>query len=469
MLFNSLDFLVFFAVVYAGYLLLPHLAQNRWLLAASFFFYGYWDYRFLGLMLVSITIDYFTGLRIHASADPRVRKRWLVTSITAELTILGFFKYFNFFVSSAEVLLAQFGLDPARWHLNIVLPVGISFYTFQAMSYSIDIYRGHLKPTRDYLSFALFVSLFPQLVAGPIERASHLLPQVLQPRRITALAIRQGLWLVLYGLFKKMVIADNLSLMVDRHFAGDPAGWAAALVGTYGFAFQILCDFSAYSDIARGVGQLMGFDLMRNFRNPYFALNPSDFWRRWHISLSTWLRDYLYIPLGGNRGGARRTYINLILTMLLGGLWHGASWTFVAWGLYHGLLLAVHRLIAGERGSSEAPISGLGRVWRMAGMFHLVCIGWVFFRARTFSQAWAYLTSFTGPAGWSHALLNDTLLLVVLVVPLLAIQAYKERTGDLYAPLRLSLVPRIALYAGLLLSILTVAHTGSHAFIYFQF
>jgi D-alanyl-lipoteichoic acid acyltransferase DltB (MBOAT superfamily) len=468
MLFNSLDFLLFFAVVYGVYLMLPHQAQNRWLLAASFFFYGFWDYRFLGLMLISITIDFVVGQRIQDETDPGRKKRWLACSVTAELLILGFFKYFNFFISSAEVLLARFGFDPLRWHLNIVLPVGISFYTFQTMSYSIDIYRGQLKPTRDYFSFALFVSLFPQLVAGPIERASHLLPQVLQPRIITMVGVRQGLWLILYGLFKKMVIADNLAVMVDRHFNGGPAGWAVSLVATYGFAFQILCDFSAYSDIARGVGQLMGFDLMRNFRNPYFALNPSDFWRRWHISLSTWLRDYLYIPLGGNRKGPVRTYINLILTMLLGGLWHGASWTFVIWGLYHGLLLAGHRLVAGER-RFEAALSFPARLWRVVVMFHLACIGWVFFRARTVEQAWSVLASFGGASGWSSALLNDVVLLAVLVLPLLALQWFKESTGDLYAPLRLSLIPRVAVYVALVAAILMLGNTGSHAFIYFQF
>lgn len=470
MTFNSFDFLVFFVVVYSAYLLLSHRGQNVLLLVASYYFYGSWDWRFLSLLMLSTGTDYFLAQAIDNTADPRRKKALLSISLVVSLVVLGFFKYCNFFIDTLEALLASMGIATAHWHLNVILPWGISFYTFQTMNYTIDVYRGHLKASRNLMEFAVFVSFFPHLVAGPIMRATDLLPQVTRPRHITRESLLQGGWLILWGLFKKMVVADNLAVMVDHHYApGAPTGWAISLIATYGFAFQILCDFSAYSDIARGLGQWMGFDLMRNFRNPYFALNPSDFWRRWHISLSTWLRDYLYIPLGGNRKGSVRTYVNLTVTMLLGGLWHGASWTFVVWGLYHGLLLAIHRFLFGEERKAASPAGWGRRLLAMVVMFHLVCIGWIFFRAHTFSQAWTFLSSFAGPSGWSLPLLNDALLLVVLVVPVLAIQAWEERRQTMYAALQGSLIPRALLYALLLIAIILLGHTGSESFIYFQF
>lgn len=468
MLFNTIDFLIFFCLVYSAYLILPHKGQNILLLVASYYFYGSWDWRFLSLLLLSTGVDYALAIAIDRSDDPRRRRFYLIISMCVSLGVLGFFKYFNFFAESLQLLLARVGWSVDLWHLNVILPWGISFYTFQTMNYTIDVYRRHLRAERHFPNFALFVAFYPHLVAGPIMRASDLLPQVQQPRVVTAHGIRQGLWLVLWGLFQKMVIADNLAIIADAHYAGAPKGWSGAWLGTYAFAFQILCDFSAYSDIARGVGQLMGFNLMRNFRNPYFALNPSDFWRRWHISLSTWLRDYLYIPLGGNRRGRARTYINLMITMLLGGLWHGASWTFVAWGLYHGLLLAVHRFVTGE---DQAPRrrSGVYRLLCMLAMFHLTCLGWVFFRAHSFSQAWQFLGALAGPSGWDLNALNDALILGLLVLPVLAMQALMEVRNDLYAALKLSLIPRAMIYAALVVSILLFANTGSQAFIYFQF
>jgi D-alanyl-lipoteichoic acid acyltransferase DltB (MBOAT superfamily) len=469
MLFNSVDFLVFFALVFGTYLVLPHRGQNLLLLVASYYFYGCWDYRFLSLIALSTTVDHIVANRIHAETRSARRKQWLAVSMIVNLGVLGFFKYFNFFVGSLESLLGGWGIHAASWRLDIVLPVGISFYTFQSMSYTIDVYRGQLVPAKRFTDYALFVSLFTQLVAGPIERATTLLPQVLHKRVVTWPDIQVGTWLFLWGLFKKLVIGDNLAVVADQVFAGDvPWTTGTVLLGIYAFALQIYCDFSAYSDMARGLGFFLGFNIMINFRNPYFALNPSDFWRRWHISLSTWLRDYLYIPLGGNRHGVRRTYINLFLTMLLGGLWHGAAWTFVAWGAFHGGLLAVHRWVRGEAGR-EPVSSNFGRFLRMAGMFHAVCFGWLLFRAESMSVVTGMLHGLFTQPGWSTLCSTWLFQMVLLSAPMWVVQVLEERTGDPLAPMRLSLVPRALLYTTVLLMLIALANTGSRAFIYFQF
>ena len=469
MLFNSLDFALFFGVVYGAYLLLPHRGQNRLLLAASYFFYGCWDWRFLSLIALSTTVDFLASQGIADTDDPRRRRGLLGVSMALNLGILGFFKYFDFFVGSAESMARACGFDVPSLRLGLILPVGISFYTFQSMSYTIDVYRRQLNPTRNFLDYALFVSLFTQLVAGPIERASHLLAQVVQRRQVTWAGIQTGTWLFGWGLFKKVVISDNLAVFVDQVFSGS-IDWTAGsvLLAVYAFALQIYCDFSAYSDMARGLGQFMGFDLMINFRNPYFALDPSDFWRRWHISLSSWLRDYLYIPLGGNRAGPRRTYVNLVLTMVLGGLWHGAAWTFIFWGLFHGLLLAVHRWIK-EHHPQRRPPSAWGLAWRRVAMFHAVCFGWLMFRAESMRDVAAMLASMAQKPGWTSECPAWFFQLVALSLPLWIVQILQERTRDSLAPLQLSLVPRTLLYAGMALLLLLFANTGSRAFIYFQF
>jgi alginate O-acetyltransferase complex protein AlgI len=346
MLFNSPSFWVFFSLFFALYAAFNHRWQNRLLLAASYVFYGWWDYRFVLLMLVSTVFDYFAGLLIAASAEHKIRRRWLIFSMVGNLGLLCFFKYFNFFIASAQALLHTLGFQSDPWVLSIILPIGISFYTFQSMSYTIDVYRNEIKPTRRFLDFALAVSFFPHLVAGPIMRASMLLPQIERPRRMTWDGWCRGWVLIVIGLFKKVCIADVVSGSADMVFAHpEQCSWPVLLFGLYCFALQIYADFSGYTDIARGVARLIDFELPENFNQPYFAANITDFWRRWHISLSTWLRDYLYIPLGGNRHGTWKTYRNLFLTMLLGGLWHGASWTFVVWGGLHGVYLAVHKLM----------------------------------------------------------------------------------------------------------------------------
>ncbi|HMP74751.1 MAG TPA: MBOAT family protein [Kiritimatiellia bacterium] len=469
MIFNSIDFVLFLLVVFPLYLALPRRGQNAMLLVASYFFYGYWDWRFLFLLAFSTVVDYAVALGMERARSPRART-WLVgTSMVVNLGLLGFFKYFNFFIGSAEEMLAAMGLPVERLYLQIVLPVGISFYTFQTMSYTLDVYRRQMAARRDFLDFALFVSFFPQLVAGPIERAAHLLPQMERPRRVTWAGLQEGAWLFTWGLFKKAVIADNLAMLVDRVFApGADLNVFSVLLGLYAFAFQIYGDFSGYSDMARGLCRAMGFDLMVNFNNPYFALNPSDFWRRWHISLSSWLRDYLYIPLGGNRLGPRRTYVNLLLTMLLGGLWHGAAWTFVLWGAFHGALLIGHRLLGG--GDARVPAALPSRLLRRIVMFHLICVSWLFFRARSMEQIGEMLC---GLARWPSApapeLANGFVFLLLLCAPLWVVQVVQERSGDLLAPIRWSFVPRTTLYLVIGLALLALGHTGGQAFIYFQF
>jgi len=469
MFFNSIEFLVFFLIVYGLYLLLPHRGQNVLLLISSYFFYGCWDWRFLGLILISTLVDFWAGMFIAGQETAAKRKAALMVSICMNLGLLGFFKYYNFFIESAYSLLSVFGTSSTAWRLDIVLPVGISFYTFQTMSYTIDVYRGEGRPIRNLLDFGVFVAFFPQLVAGPIERATNLLPQVSRPRRLTKEGFETGCWLIFWGLFKKMVIADNLAVVADRAFtAGSSPGALMVLVGLYAFAYQIYCDFSGYSDIARGLARLMGFELMVNFRNPYFAINPQDFWRRWHISLSTWLRDYLYIPLGGSKKGARRTYINLALTMLLGGLWHGAAWTFVAWGAYQGFLLMVHRAFCGKYDQKRGVFS-LVNCGKMMVMFHAACLGWLMFRASSLSQVGYMLGALF--ADWSVNLTaaNSILTILVLCFPLWIVQIMQERTGDLYHPLKWSLVPKTALLTLCMIMFLGLAHTGGGAFIYFQF
>ncbi|MEM7230001.1 MAG: MBOAT family O-acyltransferase, partial [Planctomycetota bacterium] len=343
MQFNSLHFAAFFALVLTAVAASrSHVrVRNCIILAASYYFYGSWDYRFLSLIVISTLIDYACGrmLNVRTMQDqPPARSRRdravLAVSLCSNLGILGFFKYFDFFVTSTSAMLEELGVTVHVSTLNIILPVGISFYTFQTLSYTIDLYRGKVRTEDSLLNFAVYVAYFPQLVAGPIERARHLLPQVQSPHAVDWAQLNSGFFLIGWGLFKKVVIADNIAVIVDLVFASETNTGLSTVLGVYAFAIQIYCDFSGYVDIARGAARCMGFDLMQNFNLPYFATNPSDFWRRWHISLSTWLRDYLYIPLGGSKCGRTRTYINLMLTMVLGGLWHGAAWTFVVWGIY---------------------------------------------------------------------------------------------------------------------------------------
>lgn len=477
MLFNSFAFAVFFPTVLILYWFLPHRYQNYMLLAASYVFYGWWDWRFLSLILLSTVIDYIIGLRLQGAtlaAGPQVerqRKQLVAISVAANLGILGFFKYFDFFAESFAVLLRGFGIEAHPFVLGIVLPVGISFYTFQTMSYTIEIYRGEMVPTRKFPEFALFVAFFPQLVAGPIERAKVFLPQILQRRKVDRVQIVDGMHLIFWGLFKKVYVADNLAPYVETLFSlSNPTGWET-LMAAYGFAFQIYCDFSGYSDIARGCAKMLGFELMINFAYPYTSKNPGEFWQRWHISLSTWLRDYLYIPLGGNRKGNLMTYRNLALTMLLGGLWHGATWLFVLWGGYQGTLLIVHRLLKTPlsriRFLQDDRPGSLSTMVKVFVMFQFVCVGWLIFRGQSTAQiadmTWSIIT-LQGPIDLS--LLAP---LLAFVTPLLIIDTlqYVFKREDLYRlPVTLSF--KSAVYAGLSY-LLVFQGAAAQSFIYFQF
>ena len=403
MVFNSLVFLAFLAIVLPIYYRAGHRKQNILLVCASYVFYGWWDWRFLGLLLFTTLFDYFCALRIESSSN-RLSRKWLVAaSMAVNLGVLGFFKYFDFFAESFAGVLGSLGMNADFPTLNLILPLGISFYTFLSMSYTIDVYRGQLKAARNPLDFMAYVSFFPNLVAGPIVKAKDLLPQCQAPRKIRQAQVLDGIWLCLLGYVKKVVIADQLAHFVDWGFSSGQAPYpdASSWIVLYAFAFQIYGDFSGYSDIARGLAKLMGFELVRNFKAPYLVSNPADFWKNWHISLSVWLRDYLYIPLGGNRLGKLVTFRNLMLTMLLGGLWHGAGIAFLAWGLYHGLLLVIHRAFAAARPQS-ATASG-SSAFRSAitiiVFFHITCIGWLLFRSGSIpgsANQWEAVTSFLG-------------------------------------------------------------------------
>ena len=473
--FAELDFWIFFALVFAVYGLLRHKAQNRFLLVASYVFYGMWDWRFCSLIAISTVVDFFVGKAIQTSDDDSKRKKLLWISMASNLGILGFFKYFNFFADSFTALTSTVGYTPGFFELKILLPVGISFYTFQTMSYTIDIYRRKLKPTNDFFDFALFVAFFPQLVAGPIERATNLLPNVSNPRTMSYDKFSRGAMLCLLGLVKKLAVADGVAPSVNAIFASAAPSGAEILIATWLFALQIYCDFSGYSDIARGVSKMLGFELMKNFKMPYFATNPQSFWHRWHISLSTWLRDYLYFSLGGNRGGQLKTYRNLMATMVLGGLWHGAAFNFILWGLYQGMMLCVHRFLTNR--FPTVPFIrpskfGLVKAIKLILFFQLVCYGWLLFRADSFSQ----ITQFTGallhlsPGQFTDLNIPRPPLGALAGIVLLFIHDLLEETSQtpkFYAPWARLL--RTAAYGAFTYVILMSLANETSEFIYFQF
>lgn len=402
MLFNSIPFLLFLPSVLIIYwfVLNKNLkVQNLFILISSYIFYGWWDYRFLSLIFLSTIVDYIIGLNIPKQESNKKQKLLLSFSILFNLGVLGFFKYYNFFVDSWVDLFNLFNYElKSQWTLKIILPVGISFYTFQTMSYTIDIYKKKLAPTQDFISFASFVSFFPQLVAGPIERATNLLPQILKKRQFNQEQFFQGLRLILWGMFKKVVIADSLAFEVDQIFNNyqDFGGGTLFLGATY-FAFQIYCDFSGYSDIAIGTSKLFGFELMSNFKFPYFSRNIGEFWRRWHISLSTWFRDYLYIPLGGSKKGNLKSFRNIFVIFLVSGLWHGANKTFVFWGLYHALLFIpiyisnTNRKFIDSVIAEKKMIPSIKEVTQVLATFIFVTIGWIFFRIEKIEDAFNFL------------------------------------------------------------------------------
>lgn len=463
MSFASPDFIIFFSVVLVVVLGLQKLKntcyKESFLLLASYFFYGYWDWRFCFLLLFVTVIAYATAL----FAD---RKTLFVLGVTVPLVVLGLFKYFNFFLDSfAQLLSRELGT------LSIILPVGISFYTFQALSYVIDVKRGKIEAERSFVRMALYISFFPQLVAGPIVKAADFLPQLKEDRRITLKSFETGIQLMIFGLIKKIVIADHLSVFVDDVFRTPTAfHWLTIVLAVFSYAIQIYLDFSGYSDIAIGCAKILGYDFQPNFNIPYISENVTVFWRRWHISLSTWLREYLYIPLGGNRKGKTRQYINLLLTMLLGGLWHGANWTFVFWGMLHGLALCVDKMLP----KKKAPKT-LSKILGAVGTFLFVSFTWIFFRSENFSKAWMVIrgivtlqSGVVQPFFWTFVALI-TVFTATMAAVIRSKKLGKKSSEGYYPLLKLNTVPGLTLFFILCGLVIGLAFTGEHPFVYFQF
>jgi D-alanyl-lipoteichoic acid acyltransferase DltB (MBOAT superfamily) len=419
-------------------------------------------------MLFSTTMDYGFGLLLGRMQDDRRRRFILIASVSVNLALLLFFKYFNFFADGFARVLSAFALRIDAPLLNVILPLGISFYTFHNISYIVDVYARRVEPARRFVDFGLYVAFFPQLVAGPIARPAHLLPQIQQPRRIPYQMLRTGAWLILLGYFKKVVVADNMAPLSSPLFHNPHSlQGTEVLFALYAFAFQIYGDFSGYSDIARGLANLMGFELALNFRRPYFAVTPAEFWRRWHISLSTWLRDYLYIPLGGSRHGTARTYRNLLITMCLGGLWHGAAWHFVAWGIFHGLLLCAHRATAPLL--ARLPFTrdrALSRVAGAAVYFHVTCFGWLLFAVNGLRDVPVVVRNLLVPSMHGRLAIGTVAL---LAGPLLLMELAEERGGGEAIVKTWPRPVRLACYASLIAAILLCGAFDRHAFIYFQF
>lgn len=472
MLFPTIQFAIFFVIVLtANWLLLPHRQAWKWfMLAASYLFYGAWDWRFLFLIVGCTLINQIAAEMMTRTEVATVRKRIVVVAVGLNLAVLGLFKYYGFFASSALNLFGSFGIDLPLPLLQITLPVGISFFTFQALSYTIDVYRES-QDKASLLDFAVFVAFFPQLVAGPIVRPSEFIPQMYTPKDPRRVDVSAGFGLIVGGLFKKVVVANTLAgAIVDPVFA-TPSQFTAleVLVGIYAYAVQIFADFSGYTDIAIGVATLMGFKFPQNFNQPYQATSIQDFWRRWHMTLSRWLRDYLYIPLGGSRTTPGRTYRNLLLTMLLGGLWHGAAWTFVIWGGFHGALLAYERWRSDadpEWAARRVATPGRRAVARLV-TFHLVCLGWVLFRADSMARVGEILGRFLdwGPAP------AVTPAVLVLVAGTIAVQyVNRDVRSQLQAGFsRLKPVTMTALLAAFLVVLDGLGPEGVAPFIYFQF
>jgi alginate O-acetyltransferase complex protein AlgI len=483
MLFNSLDFAIFLPIVFILYWFITNKnlnLQNFLIVAASYLFYGWWDWRFLSLILFSTIIDYTIGLKINTQENKNKRKVLLWLSIIVNLGFLGFFKYYNFFLDNFVTAFSFFGTSINAQGLNIILPVGISFYTFQTLSYTIDIYRGKLEPTKDFVAFSAFVSFFPQLVAGPIERASNLLPQFYKKRIFIKENALRGVRLILWGLAKKVVIADSIAPAVDDIFSNyERYPSTILLLGAFLFSFQIYCDFSGYSMIARGVSKLFGFELMTNFKYPYFSRNIGEFWRRWHISLSTWFRDYLYIPLGGSRVSKLLNIRNVFVIFLVSGFWHGANWTFIVWGGLHALLFIPSVLTKNNRKFTEDLqlnrylLPSIGDFFRILSTFVVVSFCWVFFRADSLNVAFLFIKKIlvfdSSPISFLNPYDNQPLgiefiylVVFIFVEYLLATKIIKMYSKNRYKG--------IIIDAVLLLIITISVQIGSNlSFIYFQF
>lgn len=479
MLFNSITFAIFLPIVFSLYWFVTNRSlklQNFLILVASYVFYGWWDYRFLALIIISTGVDYVSALGIHRAAKTSTRRAWMGLSLFANLGMLGTFKYFNFFVQSWVDAWASVGVHFGAVSLDIVLPVGISFYTFQTLSYTIDVYRRKLEPTRDALSLAAFVAFFPQLVAGPIERASNLLSQFLKRRQFDYDVAVAGLQQMLWGMFKKVVIADQCARVVDFVFANYATLSTSELaVGAILFGFQIYGDFSGYSDIAIGTAKLFGFQLMTNFRYPYFSRDLAEFWRRWHVSLTTWFRDYIYIPLGGSRCGSVMKTRNILAIFLISGIWHGANWTFVVWGalnalFYLPLLFSQKNRRNLDTVAGDRLLPSAREVAQMTMTFALISLTWIFFRAENLTHAWSYLNRMAigSLLPWQHVQISSWLVISLATWALIDwLGRNREQPLSMVGALPSRLL-RWSVYFGLLAAIVT-SHRGDQPFIYFQF
>src|SRR5579864_3625288 len=455
MLFDSPVYFLFLIPVVLLYWRLNHRAQNIFLLLASYFFYGWWDWRFLALMIGSTMMDFLIAQKIVSSRLGPTRKKWLILSLVLNFTILGIFKYFDFFAGSFAGALEKLGVHNIPPPLiRIILPPGISFYTFQEVAYIVDVYKGRIEASRSFFDYGLFISLFPHLIAGPIQRPSHLLPQVQKDRTFDADRFFDGLMLIFSGLIRKCVVADNCALLANAVFGGQfgPSNFWLVLLGTYAFTWQVYGDFSGYSDIARGSAQLLGFHFMVNFRQPFLAYRLQDFWRRWHISLSTWLRDYLYIPLGGSAGSHWKTARNLFITMVLAGLWHGANWTFVIFGAIHGVVLAIERLIwPPARNLAEVaqprPVAAFLKLWAQRIVtFNIFCLSLAFFRATSLQAAVDFLAGLSNFA-WRSEYATAILMLCVFAIPLFIVDLLLEASDSEYPFAKASYALRTSLAA----------------------
>ena len=474
MIFTSIEFVLFFVAVLLIRSVIRRGPTDKWfLLFASYFFYMSWNVACGGLILFTSLTDFYVGRQLGRTDNSRHRRWWLVASLVANLGVLAFFKYANFFYGNTSVLLHLVGLDLTRTQFDIILPAGISFFTFQSMSYTIDVYRRKIEPTKSLRDFLLFVAFFPQLLAGPIVRAADLLPQFAARIRVTAADVETGLAYFALGAVKKVVISDQISAHVDLIFAS-PGHFDAftLLQGVLGYAIQIYCDFSGYSDMAIGCARIMGFRFWENFQMPYSSLSVTEFWRRWHISLSTWLRDYLYIPLGGNRLGAGRTYVNLMVTMLLGGLWHGASWTFVLWGGLHGVALAVNRFWREHHVLDPVlKYRAFRLLWRLISYFltmAVVLLGWILFRTASLATATDYIRRLVFWSTDGDRLVSPYILAAIAGVTLVHLVFPKDYNWADDIP-RHSAPVRALAYGSLLVLLVCLGATDSAPFIYFQF
>ena len=477
MIFNSIDFGIFFPLVFFLYWMFftkNILHRNIFLISVSYFFYGWWDWRFLSLIIISSIIDFIVGKKIHTQENATKRKRWLFISLAVNIGFLGFFKYFNFFIDSFIEAFSVFGTDLDGYHLNIILPVGISFYTFQTLSYTLDIYYKKLKPTNNVFAFLAFVSFFPQLVAGPIERAKNLLPQFLKINTISYDLLRSGLLLMVWGFFKKIVIADRLAIFVDNAYLNiDSLDGITSIVTTIFFTFQLYLDFSAYSDIAIGSARILGFNLSTNFRRPFLSSSFSDFWKRWHISLSSWFKDYVYIPLGGNRVAKTKFIRNILIVFILSGLWHGASWNFVIWGALNGLFILVFDKLLSNKNNTLFK-----KFFTSCFIFSLWALSLIFFRAQTFSDAinmFYNLFKANNDVLFNYGLNSKEFSFTIrLILVYIGFEIIIENYSNIYQWfISRSFIIRWAAYISILIIILLYGSYGvglnDNNFIYFQF